>query len=388
MNALRAGLSVVLFSVAILFATSPSSAQLMIVGNDQKFAWDETNTRQVMPPGKDTVSIVDIGTDPAAPKIVANLPLMNSLIGPPTNLAMTPDERLAIVANSLDWVQDGASWKQVPDNKVFVIDLKMTPPVHAATLEVGRQPSGVAINRLGDLALVANRVDKSISVLSIQGREVKVVGTVTVGDEVVAVAFTPDGKRALAVKPTSHKIALLDVSGLNVTYTKYDLRVGLTPYNIDVTPNGKLAIVADLGESDGHIDTVSVIDLEATPPRVIDRVAVGDAPEGLAISPTGEIAVAALLRATNAPKTAWYYNRNGSIVILSIEGKRVTKIKELEVGGLPEGIVFSPDGKYLYVGNLIDRDVSIFRVDGTNVTDTGKRLKLPGQPASMRGRPR
>ena len=282
MNALRAGLSVVLFSVAILFATSPSSAQLMIVGNDQKFAWDETNTRQVMPPGKDTVSIVDIGTDPAAPKIVANLPLMNSLIGPPTNLAMTPDERLAIVANSLDWVQDGASWKQVPDNKVFVIDLKMTPPVHAATLEVGRQPSGVAINRLGDLALVANRVDKSISVLSIQGREVKVVGTVTVGDEVVAVAFTPDGKRALAVKPTSHKIALLDVSGLNVTYTKYDLRVGLTPYNIDVTPNGKLAIVADLGESDGHIDTVSVIDLEATPPRVIDRVAVGDAPEGRA----------------------------------------------------------------------------------------------------------
>ena len=190
------------------------------------------------------------------------------------------------------------------------------------------------------------------------------------------------------MKPTSHKIALLDVSGLNVTYTKYDLRVGLTPYNIDVTPNGKLAIVADLGESDGHIDTVSVIDLEATPPRVIDRVAVGDAPEGLAISPTGEIAVAALLRGTGAPKTAWYYNRNGSIVILSIEGKRVTKIKELEVGGLPEGIVFSPDGKYLYVGNLIDRDVSILRVDGTNVTDTGKRLKLPGQPASMRGWPR
>ncbi len=66
----------------------------------------------------------------------------------------------------------------------------------------------------------------------------------------------------------------------------------------------------------------------------------------------------------------------------------MTKIKELEVGGLPEGIVFSPDGKYLYVGNLIDRDVSILRVDGTNVTDTGKRLKLPGQPASMRGRPR
>ncbi len=58
---------------------------------------------------------------------------------------------------------------------------------------------------------------------------------------------------------------------------------------------------------------------------------------------------------------------------------------EVEVGALPEGAVFSPDGKYLYVGNYIDRDVSILKVDGTKVTDTGKRLQLPGQPASMRG---
>jgi hypothetical protein len=147
MSTLRVGSSVVLFLVTVVFATSPGSAQLTIVGSDQKFVWDETNTRQVMPPGKDTVSIIDIGTDPETPKTIANLPLMNSLLGPPTNLVITPDERLAIVANSLDWVQDGATWKQVPDNKLFVIDLKTTPPAHIATIEVGRQPSGVAINR-------------------------------------------------------------------------------------------------------------------------------------------------------------------------------------------------------------------------------------------------
>ncbi|HXJ79939.1 MAG TPA: hypothetical protein VMS64_14800 [Candidatus Methylomirabilis sp.] len=39
-----------------------------------------------------------------------------------------------------------------------------------------------------------------------------------------------------------------------------------------------------------------------------------------------------------------------------------------------------------YVGNFIDRDVSILKVDGTTITDTGKKLQLPGQPASMRGR--
>jgi len=46
--------------------------------------------------------------------------------------------------------------------------------------------------------------------------------------------------------------------------------------------------------------------------------------------------------------------------------------------------VFSPDGKYLYVGNYMDDDISILKVDGTSVTNTGKSVKLPGHPASMR----
>ena len=56
--------------------------------------------------------------------------------------------------------------------------------------------------------------------------------------------------------------------------------------------------------------------------------------------------------------------------------------------GLPEGAVFSDDGKYLYVGNFLDSDVSILRVDGDKLVDTGKRMALPGHPAAMRGRAR
>jgi DNA-binding beta-propeller fold protein YncE len=173
-----------------------------------------------------------------------------------------------------------------------------------------------------------------------------------------------------------------------VTYKKYDMNVGLWPYNIAVTPNGKLAISANNGNSgaaDGQVDTVSIIDLEATPPRVIDHVVVGDGPEGFVISPTGKIAVAMLLRGSNSDKKAWFYNRNGSVAVLKIDGKKVTKVGDVEVRGLPEGAVFSPDGEYLYVGNFLDRDVSILKVDGTEITNTGKRLELPGRPASMRG---
>src|SRR5437870_26342 len=368
-----------------------ADAELMIVGNDQKVVFDAEGNRQFVAPGKDTISVVDI-TDREAPKIVASFPLMNSIFGPPTNLAITPDERLAIVANSVNWVQDGAAWKPAPDNKLYVFNLKSSPPSHIATVEIGKQPSGLAINRAGDRALVANRNDKSISVLSIQGNEVKLIDTVAMGDEVASVAITPDGKRALATKFPAHKIALLEINGQKVAYTKHDMPVGLWPYNIDVTPNGRIAISADNGNSgapDGHVDTVSIIDLGHNPPKVIDRVVVGDAPEGFAISPRGDVAVAVLLGGASVPKSMWFnIKRNGSLAILKIDDKKVTKVGEVEVGGLPEGVVFSPDGKYLYVGNYTDRDVSILKVDGTKITDTGKKLKLPGQPASMRGRAR
>ena len=364
-------------------------ADLMIVGNDEKVVFDAEGNRSFVVPGTDTISVVDI-TNREAPKILVSFPLMNSIFGPPVNLAITADERLAIVANSVDWVQDGASWKPQPDTKLYVFNLKTNPPSQIGTLEVGKQPSGLAINRAGTLALVANRSDKSISVLSISGNDVKLVDTVAMGDEVASVAFTPDGKRALATKFAAHKISLLTIEGQKVTYTKHDMPVGLWPYNIDVTPDGKIGISADNGNAgspDGHIDTVSIIDLEQQPPRVIDRVVVGDAPEGFAISPKGDVAVAVLLGGASVAKTMWFNTRrNGSLAVLRIEGKKVTKVGEVEVGGLPEGVVFSPDGKYLYVGNYTDRDVSILKVDGTKITDTGKKLKLPGQPASMRGR--
>src|SRR5262245_6940221 len=284
---------------------SSGKPEYMIVGIDNKVTWGDDGKLQILPPGKDSVTIVDIGSDPANPKVVANLPLMNSIFGPPVNLAITPNGEIALVANSMDWVPDGASWKPSPDNKIYVIDLTTRPPAHIGTVAAGRQPSGMSINRAGTLALVANRADNSISVLAIQGKQVRLVDTVTIGEQVAHVVFTPDGRQALAGKFPGHKVALLEVDGQKVTYTKRDLAVGLWPYNLDVTPDGKLALTADNGNnggSDGNVDTVSVIDLEAQPARVIDKVVVGDAPEGFAISPTGKLAVAVLLQGSNNAK--------------------------------------------------------------------------------------
>jgi DNA-binding beta-propeller fold protein YncE len=267
-----------------------------------------------------------------------------------------------------------------------VIDLKASPPKLAATITGGKQPSGLSFSPDGKVALVANRGDNSISVLSVNGTDVKITDTVQMPDSIAHVLFTPDGKHALAVRFPAHKVSLLDVANGKVTYNKIDLPTGQWPYNVVVSPNGKIAFTSDnggAGSSDGNVDTTSVIDLEANPPRIIDRVVVGDGPEGLAVSPKGDLAAATILRGSNM-KNAFFYHKNGSVSILKIDGKKVTKTQDIEVGGLPEPIVFTPDGKYILVGNFLNQDFSILKVNGTKVTDTGKRFQVPGHPASAR----
>jgi len=378
---------------ALINAASTSTpAQTLIVGNDEKQGWDENAKPIIKEPGHDTLSLVDI-SKPEAPRIAATIPLVNSVVGPPTNLAIHPSGEIALVANSLEPITQGWAHRLDPDNKVFLIDLKATPPKVIGTITVGKQPSGMAISPKGDVALVANRADGTISVLSIRGKDVLVVDTVTVGtgtDSVSTVAITPDGKRALAVKAAANKVALLSIDGQKVTYDKRDLPAGIFPYNIAVTPDGKLGLTADTGNggsSDGNADTVSVIDLEADPPRVIDHVTVGDSPEGLAISPKGDLAVTVEARGSNMPKTSFFYHQGGAVTALKIDGKKVTRMGEITVGALPEAVAFSPDGNYLYVGNFIDGDLWVLMVEGTTLTDTSQRFKLPGHPASMRSGP-
>jgi DNA-binding beta-propeller fold protein YncE len=403
MNAYSRLLALAAAAGALLMPSDATVAQLLITGNDEKVSFDENTGKTIThPPGKDTVSIIDI-SDPAKPKIVVDLPLMNTITGPPVNLAITPDQHLALVANSLDWIKDGDAWKGVPDNKIYVIDLTASPPAQIGTVEAGKQASGMAINHAGTLALVANRADDSVTVLAIDGKNVKSVGTVPVATQPtaavaapppalpVAVAITPDGKRALVVKSGANRVGLLDIDGQKVSYAQvdgknYDMATGLNPLNVQITPDGKLAIVNNIGGGqDGQVDTVGVIDLEASPPRVIDQVVVGDGPEGLAMSPAGGYAASVILNGTGGtPKNAFYRHEHSYVSLLKIEGKTVRNVGRLAVGDLAEGVAFSPDGRFLFVGNFVDGNMDILKLDGDILTMVGS-FALPGHPASMRG---
>ena len=53
---------------------------------------------------------------------------------------------MALVANSVAWVEEGGTWKPAPDSKLFVVNLQASPPKLVETVTVGKQPSGMAIN--------------------------------------------------------------------------------------------------------------------------------------------------------------------------------------------------------------------------------------------------
>lgn len=377
---------VLLGACALLVSVAAAhAAPFMIVGNDAKADYDAAGKPVVNPTGKDAVLIVDLAK-PEDPRIVASLPLENSIVGPPTNLAISPNGAIALVADSMTVTQENGVNKASPTNKLFVIDLKANPPNLVDTLEVGKQPSGLSFSPTGTMALVANRADGSISVLKIEGTKVTVTATIPISAGVSHVEFAPDGKHAYAVRSPDNRIAVLDIDGDKVTYNKLDIPTSLFPYNIVIAPNGKLALTADNGgggSSDGSMDMVSVIDLEGAHPHTISRINVEDAPEGLAMSPKGNIAVVVNVNGSNMPG-AWFAKKTGSVTVLKIEGKKVTAIKTIQVGRLPEAAMFSPDGRYIYVGNYLDDDFSILKVNGTDVVDTGKRFKVPGHPASGR----
>ena len=384
-----AGIGVTVTCLLGLIPASPAHAQLMVVGVDRKFD-GAGGKRDTLEPGHDQLLLFDL-KDPAAPALIGELALENSLVGPPTNLAITPDQSLALVANAVHAKRkaDGSGWENTPADELFVIDLAARPIRVIGTVKVGAQPSGLAIDRTGRFALVANRVGKSVMVLSILGKSVTVTDTLPMGDVVNAVAITPDGRHALATKLLAHKVAQLSISSEGkLTDDKQDLPVGLYPWNIAITPDGKRALVNNFGTpggSDGNADSVTIIDLANDPARVVQHVTVGDAPEGLAISPLGNLAVVTLLQGSyDAPPGAWYRRDNGGVEMLSLTAQGVSVVGTSEVGALPESTGMSPDGRFIYVGNYGNSTLSILAVGANGVVAGRHDMPLPGPPASLR----
>jgi DNA-binding beta-propeller fold protein YncE len=364
---------------------APLAAQVAVSANDNKLTLVNGVTTTVPNAPPDTVTIIDLAG--AAPRVVGDLRVPASIVGPPSSVAVAADGSIALVT-AAQKVDPADRSRTIPDDTVTVVDLRASPPAVAATLRAGSGASGVSVNRAGTLALVANRMEGTISVFTIAGRTVTPAGKVDLGapnSGPSAVAFTPDGRRALVTRNNDSLISVLAVDGSNVSYANVDVGAGFRPYGLEVAPAGDVAIVANVGAGQvgGGLDVLNVIDLTTPTPRTIAHVAAGSIVEGIAISPDGRYVAATVMNGSNVPTSSPAFNDFGLLKVFSLANRVLTPVAEARVGHWCQGAAWSRDAKTVLVQCAVEREIQVFSFDGRALTP-GTALAVGGGPSGIR----
>lgn len=394
-------------AVALMAASGAAHSEIAVSANDNKVKLNDGKVEVVKSPQPDTVSVIDLGANP--PKVLSEIDVPNSVVGPPLNVAISPKQEIALVSSNMT-IDPADPTKTVPDDKVTVLDLSSLFPTLAgriksavglaknapapaatvaATLQVGKGAAGIAMNRTGTLALVANRNEGTVSVLTISGKTVTVADKVKVGSETSGpsgVAITPDGATALVTLDNEHKIVVLSISGTTVKPTDRVISAGLRPYAIDIPKSGDVAVVGNIGLGGGDADTISVIDLKAVPPRVVNTVTVGQTPEGLKVSPDGKFIAVTVMNGTNKPASSPFFNAAGKLQVWARNGAQLTKSGELNIGRWCQGIAWKSDNRTMLVQCMAEEEISVVRFSGGTGNSLQKvgSIKTKGGPAGIR----
>ena len=274
-------------AAAVLAATislaKPALADIAVSANDAHTVLDNGN--QVASPGKpDTLSVIDLSK---APRVVATIDVPASVVGPPTAVWVSPDESWAITTGATK-LQAGAPNGIGPDDQVSVIELGAAPKL-VQSLQAGAGATTVRVSPDGTIALVANRTAGTLSVFTVKDKRLTAAGTVMIDAKSLpsGMGFLPDGKTVLLSRYGDNQVSVLHIDGTAVSIDKRPLTTGIAPYTLDMNKDGTLAAVSNMGRGDGDVDSVSLIDLMASPMRVIQTLDVGRSPEGLKWSPDG-----------------------------------------------------------------------------------------------------
>ena len=369
----------------ILLCVRPALAQLVLSGNENKIDRSTGEQRVLLDAPSDTITLIDLSQFP--PRVRHLEGIRNSVIGPPSNIAITPDGSLALIASSLR-IDSTHPERLRPDNVVHVLDLTQNPPRVIDEVAVGLQPSGMSITHDGKMALVANRAAGTISVLGIRGKRVEHVGDVEVcgpDDEVSDVAISPDDRIALTSVTEGGYLRVLRRDGNSFIATDRKLAVYGGPYRCVITPDGQLGLTAGAGQgSPPDVDALTVVDLTIEPIQTIVYIPIGSGPESFEVSPDGRLVAAVLMNGSNLASGVPGRTEEGLVALLARRGKTFEKVQQVPVGRIPEGVAFTADGRHLLVQCHPAREIWIFRVDGEKIIDTHHRIQVPGMPSSIR----
>lgn len=369
-----------------------TSADLIVSTNDAKYLRVAGKDTFPENPGPDTLSVIDASSYP--PRIVSTVEVACSIAGPPQAVAITPDGKLAVVSatNRYDYKEK----KVILDTFLQVVDLEAKPPQVIAQVDVGHHPQGLAINRDGTLLLAAT-VGGTVAVLAIDGTTVALKDQVKVGEKRLAgVSFTHDGKAALVALRDEQGIMVLNIDGQKVSTERERVATGIAPYAIDISSDGKWAVVgnaglgglANAGKLFGDADSFTLIDVSKRPFRAVQHVSVPSVPEGVAISPNGKWVAVQVMDGSNLTSDNPGRREKGRVLLYEIRDGQAVRRADLPGGEAGQGVVFTADNRYVLAQFNVEKQIAVFAVNEGKMQDTGTRISFSGGPSSIRSMPR
>ena len=177
----------------------------------------------------------------------------------------------------------------------------------------------------------------------------------------------PNGELVAPAVPQPDTISVIDVGAYPPRITQTVAVPGSVvgpPTAVWVAPDESWAIVTSATRADGTApngialdDRVSVLDLTATPPRIVQSLTSGLGATTVRVTPDGRLAL--------------IVNRNdGTISVFSVHDKRLTAAGRLEVGKgtLPSGLAILRDGRTALLSRFGDNMVSVLHIEGAHLT--------------------
>ncbi len=381
-----------LMSYSIL-SVSAYAADLIVSANDAKFVRVEGRATYPENPLPDTLTVIDASKFP--PRVAATVDVKHTIHGPPQAVAITPDGRLAFVSSP-----DEYSYKfnqQIKLDFIQVIDLEGSPPKIVNRIHLGSHPQGLSVSPDGKMLLAAT-VDGDVAVVSIESKEVSLADKLKVAKgKLSGISFTHDGKAALVAHRDEQGISVLEVKNGKVTPTGEWVSTGVTPYVVDVSSDGKWAVVSNVGLAAiegrtgkifGDVDTVTLIDVSRRPFRAVQHITVPSIPEGIAISPNGRWIAVQSMAGSSLPKDNPGRRDVGKIVLFEIRKEQAVQVSEAPSGEASQGIVFTADSQYVLFQMNVEKAIGVYRIENSKIIETGERIQLSGGPTSIRSRPR
>jgi DNA-binding beta-propeller fold protein YncE len=379
--------TLVVAALAFSAVAPVAAADLIVSAQDGKFVRVEGRATYPEPAPPDSLVVLDASAMPPVVKGTVE-GLEHTVQGPPQSVAVTPDGKLAVVGAPTRY--DYAAKKEIFDNFLQLVDLEASPPKLYAKVDVGAHPNGLAINREGTLLLAAAH-DGTVKVLAIDGKNVKLVDQVKVAEKRLSgISFTHDGKSAIVALRDENGAAVLAVDGPKVTLTKEKVATGVNPYAIDVSSDGRWAVIGNtgVGRTVDDADVVTLVDVSKRPFRAVQQISVPATPEGVAISPDGRWIAVSAMSGSNLLAADPGRQKLGKVVLYEIKDGWATKVNEVPGGEAAQGVVFTQDSKAILVQFDVERAIALYAIRDGKLVDTGERIKLAAGPVSLRSMPR